>query len=92
MQFKKRVSKLASEVGVTLPEGEAEGAYDLRSGLAHGTSFLSPPTSQGPTPAQIDLYDRLEDTLRLAILRAMQDRTFAGVFMDDDQIRRKWMI
>jgi hypothetical protein len=92
MQFKKRVSKLASELGVTLSENEADRAYDLRSGLAHGTSFLSTSTSRGATSDQIDWYDRLEDTLRLAILRAMQDRRFADVFMDDDQIRVKWVI
>jgi hypothetical protein len=91
-QFKRRVSKLASELGVSLSENEADSAYDQRSGLAHGTSFLSSPGRQGPTPAQIDLYDRLEDTLRLAILRAIQDKSFADIFRDDDQIRGKWVV
>jgi len=91
-QFTRRVSQLASEFGLSLPETDAREAYDLRSQLAHGVSFLSTDTSNAPSPFQIQLYDRLEDTLRKAVLRAMRCETFANIFRTDDEIRRRWPI
>ncbi len=91
-QFSRRVSQLASEFGIDIPEPRANEAYDLRSQLAHGVSFLSTNTSQGPSPAQLELYDRLEDTLRMTVLRGMRDRAFGDLFRDDAQIRKRWPI
>lgn len=91
-QFARRLPRLAAEVGVTISEAEAVEAYDLRSRLAHGISFIATGTSSGPTEAQLDLYDRLEDTLRRAVLRGMRDESFADVLRDDDQIRARWPI
>jgi len=91
-QFTKRVPALAFELGVNISEPEAAAAYDLRSRLAHGVSLIAAKTSHGPSPAQLHLYDRLEDTLRTAILRSMQDKSFADIFRDDDQIRKRWPI
>lgn len=85
-QFAARVSRLASELGITLSEVEAIEAYDMRSRLAHGVSFIATGT------VQLQLYDRLEDTLRTAVLRGMQDKSFATIFDDDDQIRKRWPI
>jgi hypothetical protein len=90
-QFRGRVPKLASEVGINITEAEADEAYDLRSRLAHGASFLSSANNQGVhEQAQLHLYDRLEDVLRLAVLRAMRDKTFAAIFLDDTKIRQRW--
>ena len=61
-RFTKRVSGLASELGINISEPEAAEAYDLRSRLAHGVSFLSTGTTQGSSSAQVQLYDHLEDT------------------------------
>jgi len=89
-QFTRRVPKLAAEIGVSLTVSEAEDAYDSRSRLAHGVSFLTTGSATSPSATQIQLYDRLEDTLRLAVLRGMQDRLFGDIFRDDNQIRARW--
>jgi hypothetical protein len=92
-QFTRRIPKLASELGVSISEAEAREAYDLRSRLSHGVSFLSTAASHAATSeAQLKLYDRLEDALRLAVLRGMREKDFQAVFADDDQIRRRWPI
>jgi len=91
-QFGRRVSQLASELGIDIPEPNANEAYDLRSQLAHGVSFLSTETNPGPSHAQLELYDRLEDTLRMTVLRGMRDRAFGDLFRDDAQIRKRWPI
>ena len=91
-QFSLRVPQLASELGIRISEPDAIYAYDLRSRLAHGVSFLSTGTSQGPTASQVQLYDRLEDTLRAAVLRGMQDKSFGDCFREDAQIRNRWPI
>lgn len=91
-EFKGRVPKLASEFGINISEAEARDAYDLRSLLAHGETFLSNPTTTTKIPqaAQLNLYDRLEDTLRLAILRAMRDKSFGDVLRDNAAIAKRW--
>jgi len=91
-QFTRRVPALAAEVGVSISEAEADEGYDLRSRLAHGVSFLSSGTGQGPTTSQLQLYDRLEDTLRAAVLRGMLDKSFGNIFSEEDQIRTRWPI
>lgn len=91
-QFTGRVPAVASELGISVSEAEAVEAYDLRSRLAHGVSFLSTGTTQGPSPSQLRLYDRLEDTLRMAVLRGMRDKAFSDILRDDAQIRRRWPI
>jgi hypothetical protein len=92
LQFKRRVPRLAAEVGVTISEPEAHEAYDLRSRLAHGVSFLASGSISGPTPTQLDLYDRLEETLRRAVLRGIREEAFADILRADDQIRTRWPI
>jgi hypothetical protein len=92
-QFTRRVPKLASELGVNISEAEASEAYDLRSRLSHGVSFLSTASSHTATSTvQLQLYDRLEDALRLAVLKGMREKDFQAVFADDDQIRKRWPI
>jgi hypothetical protein len=91
-QFTMRVPRLASELGISISEPEAVEAYDLRSRLAHGVSFLSTGTTPIPSTSQLQLYDRLEDTLRTAVLRGMRDKGFGDLFRDDAQIRKRWPI
>lgn len=84
--FLKRVPLLAVEVGANaLTEAEAKLAWNFRSRLTHGDSFL-----EGMPTADISLYDKLEETLRLAILKAFLEPAFASVFTDDDRIAKQW--
>jgi len=84
--FKHRVPALASEVGAkTLTKSEAGLAWDFRSRLSHGDGFLV-----AMPQADISLYDKLEETLRLAILKAFLEPSFASVFTDDEKIAKRW--
>jgi hypothetical protein len=84
--FKFRVPALAADVGgPTMTTSESDDAYDYRSRLSHGDGFLS-----DMPQADISLYDRLEETLRLTVLKAFCEPTFAGVFLDDSQIEARW--
>jgi hypothetical protein len=91
-QFVRRVPAIASELGLNLREAEAEEAYDMRSQLAHGASFIATGSSQGPSASQVQLYDRVEDVLRHAILKGMRSSPFGDIFRDDDAIRKRWPI
>jgi len=79
--FKVRVSRMTHELGVAFTENEGELAYDLRSSLAHGESFLSVGVGP-PQPERIALYDRIEMILRMTILRAYRDSSYALHFAD----------
>jgi len=84
-QFKSRVSQLAQELGVTgFGVAEAERAYDLRSRLAHGQSL------GGISDPDRALYESMELTLRLAILRSTEDDQFAAILRNDEEIRKRW--
>ena len=84
--FHKRVPALAVEVGAnSLTESEIKLAWDFRCRLSHGDGFLS-----AIPKADISLYDKLEETLRLAILKAFLEPTFAVVFTDDALIAARW--
>lgn len=86
-QFKNRVSQLATELGVTgLDSVEAGKAYSHRSTLAHGQGLAQ------LSPSDRQLYEAMETTLRLAILRAIDDPQFATILIDDDAIRKRWPI
>jgi hypothetical protein len=64
---------------------EANAAYDYRSRLSHGDALL-----YDMPQADINLYDKLEATLRLAILKAFREPAFAAIFLDDSQIQARW--
>jgi hypothetical protein len=53
------------------PDLNREAAYDFRSRLSHGDAFL-----YDMPQADINLYDKLEETLRLAILKAFREPPF----------------
>lgn len=91
-QFSFRASQLATELGINLSEVDAEEAYDLRSRLAHGVSFLTTADGDGLSPNNIRLYDLLEGTLRRAVLESMRDKVFAETFADEGRIGQKWPI
>lgn len=40
--------------------------------------------------ADISLYDKLEETLRLTILKAFREPSFAAIFLEDSQIETRW--
>ena len=88
-QFTRRVPALASDIGVSISEAEAVETYDLRSRLAHGIPFLSTATGQSLRTSQIQLYDWLEDTLRMAVLRSMQDQSFGAIFSHEASTRKR---
>ena len=54
---------------------ESDAAYDHRSRLNHGDAFL-----YDMPQADINLCDKLEGTLRLAILKAFRKPDFAKIF------------
>lgn len=85
-QFKVRVSKMATDLEIDFSEADAGNTYDIRSRLAHGGGFAS------LKPANRDLYGRMENTLRKALLRAIGDPSFSCVFDSDYNIRNKWPI
>jgi hypothetical protein len=69
----------------TITTSESNDAYDYRSRLSHGDGFLS-----DMPQADISLYDKLEETLRLTILRAFREPSFAAIFLEDLQIEARW--
>jgi hypothetical protein len=84
--FTKRIPALAREVGANpLTTSEAGLAWDFRCRLSHGDGFL-----YAMPPADIGLYDKLEETLRLAILKAFLEPSFASIFTDDAQIEKRY--
>lgn len=86
--FTRRVPALATEVcALPLTTHEAELSYEFRSRLSHGDGFLS----DMPT-ADIRLYEKLEEVLRLTILKAFREPVFATVFTDDARIATRWPV
>jgi len=84
--FKYRVPALAADVGApAMTTAESGDAYDFRCRLSHGDGFLS-----DMPKADISLYDKLEETLRLAILKAFREPAFAEIFSDDARIDAQW--
>ena len=84
--FKNRVPALAKDVGAhSVTMAETDSAWDLRSRLSHGDGFLFAMPNN-----DVALYDKMEETLRLAILKAFLDPAFAAVFTDDAEIAKRW--
>jgi hypothetical protein len=83
-QSSNRVRRLAENEGISFSADELIAAYKTRSGLVHGSQFLSETVRL--TDAEVNLYDRLEETLRKVLLRAFEDRTFAANFRDEKAI------
>jgi hypothetical protein len=87
-QFEQRAPALASELGIALSPSQCEQAYDDRSALVHGAHV-----DLSATPARTDFVvalDGLQQTLRGAVRRAIEDSAFASGFDDDAQITTRW--
>ena len=86
-QFRCRVSQLADDLGIVgVGSSEADRAYGHRSSLAHGQKLGQ------LSDADRLLYEAMETTLRLAILRAIEDDTFAAILRDGAEIKWRWPI
>lgn len=86
-QFKCRVSRLAEELGVSgLGLLEAEMAYIHRSTVAHGQKLGQLSNSDRK------LYESMETTLRVAVLKAIEDDKFSGILSDPEEIKKRWPI
>jgi hypothetical protein len=84
--FKNRLPAIAVDVGAPpITTEEAETAYDFRSRLSHGDGFL-----HDMPQADISLYEKLEDTLRLTILKTFREPDFAKIFLDEATIAARW--
>jgi hypothetical protein len=90
-QFR-RISRLARDVGLHFTEPEADDAYDMRSTVAHGSFFGAPAVVPDRySPHQIEaLLIRLEELLRVALRRAVENTTFRVIFSTDDTVRAHW--
>jgi len=86
-QFVFRVTKLAEEVGISnFDEDKAKEAYAMRSTLVHGQLLRD---LEG---YKLELYEKIEELLRMVIKKAILDRSFAGIFSSEENIRNKWPI
>jgi hypothetical protein len=102
LQFKRRVPALANEVGIEgVDEDFCERIYDARSEWVHGahvrlfaTGQEAQEAAEGPqTAEQWKIFEdvaRVQDVLRRAVRRCIEDEEFRAVFADDDAIRSRW--
>jgi hypothetical protein len=87
LQFRERVAQIAAELGVpSFGVDEAKQAYHLRSQLAHGQQLGA------LAPADRQLYDSMEEVLRRALLRSLEDDAFADTLGDDQKIKKRWPV
>jgi hypothetical protein len=87
-QFSQRTCQLAAELGVEVGENRCWQAYDDRSALVHGAHVdLSQPVSRD---AFTDTMSSLQQVLRRAGRRALEDPEFAAIFAADDSIVDHW--
>jgi hypothetical protein len=87
-QFAQRTASLAAELGILLEEEQAVAAYDDRSGIVHGSQIdLSQPTESDRFVATADA---LQQTLRAAIRKAIEEPGFGAAFAVDDEIAARW--
>jgi hypothetical protein len=87
-QFAQRTAALAGELGILIEEEQAVAAYDDRSGIVHGAQIdLSQPTEYDRFVATVDA---LQQALRAATRKAIEDPGFGAVFAADDDIAARW--
>jgi hypothetical protein len=87
-RFAARAQQLASEVGVTLSRADFYTAYDLRSALAHGRSFLFDLHATLPASEHGPFYEKLETVLRSAVKQCLLDDSHYQRFVDDAAVKR----
>ena len=82
MQFSRRVSLLADRMGICdFTYERVKEAYNTRCTLVHGKLF------RDMDPYQLDLYEKTENTLRLAIKKAILEPDFASTFSSEERIK-----
>jgi hypothetical protein len=89
-RFVRRVEKLATEFGVSLSKAELKQAYELRSELAHGRSFLHDLNTVLPADEQPPLYNKLESLPRAAVKKCLLDARFGTRFADDQSVLKEY--
>jgi hypothetical protein len=89
-QFAQRVSALARTVGLELSETDCGDLYDDRSALVQGAGIdLSQPHERGTFEQG---FIGLQETLRRAVRRAVEEPDFAATFASDAQITAQWPV
>ncbi|MFN8133343.1 MAG: hypothetical protein U0R70_17505 [Solirubrobacteraceae bacterium] len=101
-QFVMRVPRLAAGGGVSgISQGMARRLYNRRSEPAHGRRLTLIPTPQPGVPApqhaeQMAAALRelalLQDVLRAAVRRCIEDPDFSAHFADDEGVRAQWPV
>ncbi len=84
-QFKVRSVGLATECGVPFSKKQANRTYSMRSRVNHGSATSLPMD-------ELHLLVATEHVLRATIRKAILDRTFAALFVDDAAIERRWPV
>jgi hypothetical protein len=100
-QITTRMPLLANDVGVTgVSRTFARTMYGDRSSPAHGQELVLPPasrTSQATRTSDIDpaylaKVARVQDLLRAATRKGIEDPAFAATFADVASIRARWPV
>jgi hypothetical protein len=98
-QFLVRVPLLAEEVGVEgVDRNLCDRMYDARSDWVHGSpvALFARGEDGGPETEEqrtvLAEVAQIQDTLRAAVRRALEDDEFRHVFADDDAIRERWPV
>jgi hypothetical protein len=87
-QFSQRTAALSSELSTGLDEARCEEAYDDRSAVVHGARVdLSQRVVRTRWVSEVDA---LQQTLRGAIRKAIEDPGFRAVFSSDQAIETRW--
>jgi hypothetical protein len=89
-QFRDRVRQLVSKFGVGLTDDDLSRAYDLRSKLLHTESFLYALGTILPQSQHNELYEKLEDLLRVTVKQCLFDENFGSFFRDDHAVAARW--
>jgi hypothetical protein len=98
-QFKQRVTDMACELGVSgFTRSMAQRLYEQRSTAAHGRRLrLVSPRPDEPLPNYSERETRaiselalVQDVLRAAVRRCVEDPEFAAHFADETAVRAKW--
>lgn len=87
-QFAQRTAALSGELGTGLTEAACRAAYDDRSAVVHGAIVdLSKPVARTRWVSEVD---GLQQTLRGAIRKAIEEPRFRAVFATDQAIEGRF--
>jgi len=89
-RFVRRVAKLAADFAIQLSETEIRQAYQLRSEVTHGRSFLYDLAGVLPQSGHRPLYDKLESLLRVTVRTCLLDETFGLRFANDQTVLKNY--